>query len=76
MGGCVQRRTYINPGGAQPPGTCHLNPMGSSHSYVTDPNAFATGVEENVDEGRWKAYDYVVVGGGLLHFGSRYFNNR
>jgi len=38
--------------------------MGSSHSYVTDPNAFATGVEENVDEGRWKAYDYVVVGGG------------
>ncbi len=50
--------------------------MGSSHSYVTDPNAFATGVEENVGEGRWKAYDYVVVGGGLLHFGSRYFNNR
>jgi hypothetical protein len=40
--------------------------MGSSHSYVTDPNAFATKVIENDDTSHWKSYDYVVVGGGAL----------
>ena len=38
--------------------------MGSSHSYVTDPKAFATEVKENDDRSRAKAYDYVIVGGG------------
>lgn len=38
--------------------------MGSSHSYVTDPNAFATEVNENDDRSHWRSYDYVVVGGG------------
>jgi len=38
--------------------------MGSSYSYVTDPNTFATEVKENDDRSRWKAYDYVIVGGG------------
>jgi len=41
--------------------------MGSSHSYVTDPNAFATKVNENDHRSHWKSYDYVVVGGGTLH---------
>ena len=41
--------------------------MGSSHSYVTDPNAFATKVNENDDRSQCKSYDYVVVGGGALH---------
>jgi len=41
--------------------------MGSSHSYVTDPNAFATKVDENDDKTHWKSYDYVVVGGGAFH---------
>ncbi|KAF8487360.1 GMC oxidoreductase [Russula ochroleuca] len=38
--------------------------MGSSHSYVTDPDAFATKVKETDDKSSWKSYDYVVVGGG------------
>ena len=38
--------------------------MGSSYSYVTDPNTFATEVKENDDRSRWNAYDYVIVGGG------------
>lgn len=41
--------------------------MGSSHSYVTDPDAFATKVDENDDRSHWKSYDYVIVGGGALH---------
>jgi hypothetical protein len=41
--------------------------MGSSHSYVTDPNAFSTEVKENDDISHWKSYDYVVVGGGAFH---------
>ena len=40
--------------------------MGSSHSYVSDPNAFATEVEESDDRSQWKTYDYVIVGGGQL----------
>jgi choline dehydrogenase len=45
--------------------------MGSSYSYVTDPNAFATEVKGNDDEkSHWKSYDYVVVGGGAFHDGS------
>jgi hypothetical protein len=39
-------------------------PMGSSHSFVTDPNAFATEVKESDDASHWKTYDYVIVGGG------------
>ena len=42
-------------------------PMGSSHSHVTDPNAFATKVNENDDRSHWKSYDYVVVGGGAFY---------
>jgi hypothetical protein len=38
--------------------------MGSSHSYVSDPNAFATEFKGNDDTQSWKAYDYVIVGGG------------
>ncbi|KAI0290299.1 GMC oxidoreductase [Russula brevipes] len=38
--------------------------MGSSHSYLTNPNAFATEVKENDDRNNWKSYDYVIVGGG------------
>ena len=41
--------------------------MGSSYSYVTDPNAFSTKVNENDDRSHWKSYDYVVVGGGAFH---------
>ncbi len=44
--------------------------MGSSHSYVTDPSAFATKVKENDDRSHWKSYDYVVVGGGAFRDGS------
>jgi hypothetical protein len=40
--------------------------MGSSHSYVTDPNVFATEVKEIDDKSHWKSYDYVVVGGGAF----------
>lgn len=40
--------------------------MGSSYSYVTDPNTFATEVKESDDRGQWKTYDYVIVGGGQL----------
>lgn len=40
--------------------------MGSSHSYVTDPNAFATKVKDADDKSSWKSYDYVVVGGGTF----------
>ncbi|KAI9454085.1 GMC oxidoreductase, partial [Russula earlei] len=36
--------------------------MGSSYSYVTDPNAFATDAKD--DRSHWKSYDYVIVGGG------------
>jgi hypothetical protein len=43
--------------------------MGSSHSYVTDPNAFATEVKENDDKSHWRSYDYVVVGGGAFRDG-------
>lgn len=43
-----------------------LNPMGSSYSHVTDPNAFATEVKESDDRSQWKTYDYVIVGGGQL----------
>jgi hypothetical protein len=43
--------------------------MGSSHSYVTDPDAFATKVKETDDKSSWKSYDYVVVGGGAFHDG-------
>ena len=53
---------------------CHarkLNPMGSSHSCVTDPNAFATEVKESDDRSQWKTYDYVIVGGGTLRHESR-----
>ena len=45
--------------------------MGSSHSYVTDPNVFATEVKETEDRSHWKSYDYVVVGGGAFRDGSR-----
>ena len=45
--------------------------MGSSHSYVTDPNAFATEVKESDDSSQWKTYDYVIVGGGQLRHESR-----
>ncbi len=45
----------------------YASTMGSSHSYVTDPNAFATQVNEDDDRSRWKSYDYVVVGGGALY---------
>jgi hypothetical protein len=38
--------------------------MGSSHSYVSDPNAFATEFKGNEDRESWEAYDYVIVGGG------------
>jgi hypothetical protein len=38
--------------------------MGSSQSYVADPNAFASKVNEDDDRSQWKSYDYVVVGGG------------
>ncbi|KAH9017381.1 GMC oxidoreductase [Lactarius pseudohatsudake] len=39
--------------------------MGSSHSYVTDPNVCATEVKgKDDDRNKWKAYDYVIVGGG------------
>ena len=41
--------------------------MGSSHSYVTNPNAFATQVEEIDGTSHWKSYDYVIVGGGAFH---------
>ena len=41
--------------------------MGSSHSYVADPNAFATKVKKADDQSSWKSYDYVVVGGGTFH---------
>lgn len=41
--------------------------MGSSHSYVTDPNAFATKVDGNDDRSHWKSYDYVIVGGGTFY---------
>ncbi|KAH9966190.1 GMC oxidoreductase [Lactifluus volemus] len=37
--------------------------MGSSHSYVSDPNIFATEFKGN-DDKNWRAYDYVIVGGG------------
>ena len=40
--------------------------MGSSHSYVADPNVFATEVKEIDDKSHWKSYDYVVVGGGAF----------
>ena len=40
--------------------------MGSSHSYVTDPNLFATEVKEIDDKSHWKSYDYVVAGGGAF----------
>jgi hypothetical protein len=33
---------------------------------VTDPNAFATKVNETDDRSQWKSYDYVVVGEGAL----------
>ena len=49
------------------PWTCcprRLTPMGSSHSYVTDPNTFAAEVKENDDRSHWKTHDYVIVGGG------------
>ena len=45
--------------------------MGSSHSHVTDPNAFASKVNENDDRSHWKSYDYVVVGGGVFHESDR-----
>ena len=45
--------------------------MGSSHSYVTDPNAFATEAKESDDRSQWKTYDYVIVGGGQLRHESR-----
>ncbi|KAN0142076.1 GMC oxidoreductase [Lactarius tabidus] len=40
--------------------------MGSSHSYVSDPSICATEVKgkDNSDQDSWKAYDYVIVGGG------------
>jgi major membrane immunogen (membrane-anchored lipoprotein) len=37
--------------------------MGSSHSYVSDPSTFATEFK-GIDDKDWKAYDYVIVGGG------------
>jgi len=40
--------------------------MGSSYSYVTDPNAFATEAKGSDDRTHWKAYDYVIVGGGTF----------
>ena len=48
-----------------------LNPMGSSYSYITDPNSFATEVKESDDRRQWKTYDYVIVGGGQLRHESR-----
>ena len=44
-----------------------MDTMGSSHSYGTDPNKFATKVHENDDGNHWKSYDYVVVVGGAPH---------
>ncbi|KAI0270491.1 GMC oxidoreductase [Gloeopeniophorella convolvens] len=39
--------------------------MGASHSYVSDPHAFASEVhDKSADSSSWKAYDYVIVGGG------------
>ncbi|KAH9968390.1 GMC oxidoreductase [Russula compacta] len=38
--------------------------MGSSHSYVADPNVFATEFKGQDDKSHWKTYDYVIVGGG------------
>jgi choline dehydrogenase len=39
--------------------------MGSSHSYVSDPSVCATEVRgKDDDRNNWKAYDYVIVGGG------------
>ncbi|KAF8258550.1 GMC oxidoreductase [Lactarius quietus] len=39
--------------------------MGSSHSYVSDPSVCATEVKgKDNDRNSWKAYDYVIVGGG------------
>ncbi|KAH9958741.1 GMC oxidoreductase [Russula dissimulans] len=38
--------------------------MGSSYSYVTDPNVFATESKGSDDRTHWKAYDYIIVGGG------------
>jgi len=39
--------------------------MGSSHSYVSDPSVCATEVKgKDNDRDSWKAYDYVIVGGG------------
>jgi choline dehydrogenase len=41
--------------------------MGSSHSYVSDPSVCATEVRgKDDDRNNWKAYDYVIVGGGTL----------
>ena len=49
--------------------------MGSSHSYVTDPNAFATEVGENDDQSHWKSYDYVIVGGGAFYGVPQWYNH-
>ncbi|KAI9435467.1 GMC oxidoreductase [Lactarius indigo] len=39
--------------------------MGSSHSYVSDPSICATEIKgKDDDRNSWKAYDYVIVGGG------------
>ncbi|EIM79458.1 GMC oxidoreductase [Stereum hirsutum FP-91666 SS1] len=41
--------------------------MGSSQSYLTNPSHWATPVTEGTaeaDTGKWKEYDYVIVGGG------------
>jgi hypothetical protein len=42
--------------------------MGSSQSYVSQPELFATPVadDKNGDETRWKEYDYIIVGGGVF----------
>jgi hypothetical protein len=47
--------------------TFQVNSMGSSHSYLSDPNAFATEAKGNDDPSHWKSYDYVIVGGGAFH---------
>lgn len=42
--------------------------MGSSQSYLTKPSQWATPVTEGsaeADNGKWKEYDYVIVGGGV-----------
>ncbi|KAI9451422.1 GMC oxidoreductase [Lactarius psammicola] len=39
--------------------------MGSSHSYISDPSVCATEVKgKDHERNSWKAYDYVIVGGG------------